>query len=89
MPTVNQTTNTPTTKVTAATALGAVAALLAWVDDRFFSDFVPGYIEACVITLAVFAGGYFVRNRVTDSPPAPGELPDSHINPDTNTLRDL
>lgn len=75
MPTVNQTSATPTTKVQAATALAAVASILSWADDRFLADYVPGYIEAALITLAVFLGGYFVKNRTTDAPPAPG-VPD-------------
>jgi len=73
MPKVNQTSYTPTTKVTAATALAAVASILSWLDDKLWGNFVPGYIEAAAITLAVFLGGYLVRNRVTDAPPAQGE----------------
>ena len=70
---VNQTGHMPTRKVSAATALGAVAAVLAWADDRFWGNTIPGHVEMALITLAVFAGGYFVRNRATDAPPAAGD----------------
>lgn len=69
---VNQTSLVPTTKVTGATALGAVAAIISWADDKFWGDQIPGYIEIALITVCVFAGGWLVRNRVKDAPPAPG-----------------
>lgn len=72
MATVNQTSGTPTNKVQAATAIAAVASILSWLDDKYWNDNVPGFIEAALITLAVFLGGYFVKNKVTDSPPGPG-----------------
>ncbi len=75
VPTVNQTSNVPTLKVQAATALAAVASILSWADDKFWGDQVPGYIEAALITLAVFAAGYLKKNKVSDAPPAPG-VPD-------------
>lgn len=79
MPTVNQTSGTPTTKVQAATALAAVASLLSWADDKFLGDQVPGFVEAALITLAVFLGGYLVKNRSTDAPPAPGVADAGHV----------
>jgi hypothetical protein len=72
--TINQTSGLPTRKVQAATALAAVASIISWADDRFFSDFIPGYIELAFITLAVFLGGYFTKNKATDAPPAPGAV---------------
>lgn len=70
--TVNQTSNTPTLKVQAATALAAVASILSWADDKYWHDQVPGFVEAAIITLAVFLAGYLKKNKVTDAPPAPG-----------------
>jgi len=72
MPLVNQTSGLPTNKVTSATALAAVASLLSWADDKFFMDQVPGFVEAALITLGVFAAGYFTKNKATDAPPGPG-----------------
>lgn len=66
----NQPTKNPTNKVNSATALAAVTAILSWADDRFFGDIVPGYIEAAIITLAVFTAGYFTKNSFPDAPPA-------------------
>lgn len=73
MPLVNQTSASPTNKVAAGTVAAAVLAILSWADDRFFNDYVPGYVEAAFITLGTFAAGYLVKNRVSDAPPAPGE----------------
>lgn len=72
MPAVNQTSGTPTAKVTSATFWGAVAAIGAWADDKFWNDSIPGYVEAAVITIVIFAAGYFTKNRVSDAPPADG-----------------
>lgn len=79
---VNQTSGVPTAKVTSATFWGAVAAILSWLDDKYWNDNVPGYVEAAVITLAVFAAGYFTKNRSDDAPPATGvpDVPDGEVN---------
>lgn len=74
MPLVNQTSNKPTRKVYSSTFWGAVAAVLAWADDRFWGDMFPGYVEAALITLVIAAAGYFTKNRVSDAPPAQGEV---------------
>jgi len=75
----NQPTNKPTRKVISSTTWGAVAAILAWVDDAFFSNFVPGYIEAAIIVLAIAAAGYFTRNASPDAPPAPLVAPEAEV----------
>lgn len=72
MPYVNQTTGTPTNKVASATVFGAVAAIISFLDDKYWGDQIPGYIEAAIITLAVFVAGYFTKNKIQDSPPGPG-----------------
>lgn len=72
MPFVDQPTNAPTNKVTAATIWAAIASILSWADDRYWNDNVPGYVEAAVITLGVALVGYFVKNSSNQAPPAPG-----------------
>lgn len=69
---VNQTSNAPTAKVTSATFWGAIAAIGAWADDKFWNDSIPGYVEAAIIVVVIFVSGYFTKNRVTDAPPAEG-----------------
>lgn len=79
MSNVNQTSGTPTNKVTAATALAAIMSILSWLDDRYWNNNVPGGVEAALITLAVFAAGYLVKNKDTDAPPAPGVPDQPHL----------
>ena len=55
---------TPSTKVTAATAAAAMAALLIWEAQSLgWVDDVPAGIEAAFATLLTLAAGYFVPER--------------------------
>lgn len=74
----NQPTNQPTRKVVGATAWAALASILSWVDDAFFDGFIPGYVEAAFITLAVFAAGYLTHNSSPDAPPEPVVEPEPY-----------
>jgi hypothetical protein len=80
MPTdkVNQPTLAPTNKVTSGTIFGAIAAIVAWADDKFWHDNIPGPVEIAMIVLAFAVAGYFTKNSVEQAPPNPGipEVPE-------------
>jgi hypothetical protein len=76
MPLGNQPTNKPTRKVISSTTFAAVGAILAWADDKFWNDNIPGHVEAALIVLIVAAAGYFTRNASPDAPPEPVVVPE-------------
>ncbi len=72
----NQPTKKPTRKVQSATFWGAVAAVLAWADDKWWGNSFDGLVEAAIITIAIAAAGYFTRNATPDAPPEAVVVPE-------------
>lgn len=69
----NQTSMTPTTKVTVGVVAGAATAIILELVEKFSQvTFTPGFAVA-ISTVLSFIVSYVVPNADTDSPPAPGE----------------
>ena len=75
----NQPTNKPTRKVISSTTWGAVAAILAWADDKWWDNSIPGLVEAAMIIVAIAVAGYFTRNASPDAPPEPLVAPEDEV----------
>lgn len=60
--TIEQPTNTPTTKIAAASAAGAVATLAVFIAGQFGLEITPEAAAAFATVLA-FVAGYFKRER--------------------------
>jgi uncharacterized membrane protein len=57
---MEQPTNMPTAKVTAATAAGAVTTIVVFIADQFNLE-IPALVAGALTTLLVFVAGYFKR----------------------------
>lgn len=60
--TVEQKDNTPTLKVTAATAASAGTTVIVWIASQFGAE-IPVLVAGAITTLLVFASGYFKREK--------------------------
>jgi hypothetical protein len=62
-PLVTQTSYIPTNKVTAGTVFGSFLAVLAWIDNTFMGDIIPGPVELAMVVLGYALAGYIVKDR--------------------------
>jgi hypothetical protein len=63
MATENQPTLAPTRKIVSGTLFGAIAAVVAWADDKFWGNNIPGETEIAMIVIAYAVAGYFTKNK--------------------------
>ncbi len=65
MVTANQPSATPTTKISAAAAAGAITAVVVWIIGETTSVEVPPAVVAAITVLVTVLAGYMIPEKVT------------------------
>lgn len=63
MPYRNQPTAAPTTKVTAAGAMGALSTVGVWAAQEFASIEIPGEVASAIVLVVMFVAAYVIPER--------------------------